>query len=124
MQILLGCRHLLRIQACLICELLVDAFLENYIKFGRLARIWLRGPDAAQPSPLGLPMTEELLADSFLKRLFARFYDMLHIAGGSVNPQLQARTRHSLCSNYELLRGQNLKRETKQNKKERTPTGQ
>ncbi|CAL8470508.1 g10050 [Coccomyxa elongata] len=48
-----------------------------------------RGPGASQPSPLGLPMTEELLADSFLKRLFARFYDMLHTAGGSVNPQLQ-----------------------------------
>ncbi|EIE22542.1 AAR2-domain-containing protein [Coccomyxa subellipsoidea C-169] len=49
-----------------------------------------RGPDAAQPSPLGLPMTDELLADSFLKRLFARFYDMLHSAGGRVPPQLQA----------------------------------
>lgn len=34
-------------------------------------------------------MTQELLADSFLKRLFARFFDMLHAAGGSVKPQLQ-----------------------------------
>jgi hypothetical protein len=34
-------------------------------------------------------MTEELLADSFMKRLFARFYDMLHAAGGRVPPQLQ-----------------------------------
>ena len=50
-----------------------------------------RGPDAAQPSPLGLPMTDELLADSFLKRLFARFYDSLHTAGGRVPSNLQVR---------------------------------
>ena len=55
-----------------------------------------RGPDAQQPSPLGLPMTQELLADSFLKRLFARFYDMLHAAGGRVKPQLQVRSSVSL----------------------------
>ena len=48
-----------------------------------------RGQDAQHPSPLGLPMTEELLADSFLKRLFARFYGMLRAASGSVPHQLQ-----------------------------------
>ena len=34
-------------------------------------------------------MTQELLADSFLRRLFVRFYNMLHAAGGGVKPQLQ-----------------------------------
>ena len=34
-------------------------------------------------------MTDELLADSFLKRLFARFYGMLHSVGGRVPSQLQ-----------------------------------
>lgn len=36
-------------------------------------------------------MTDELLADSFLKRLFARFYDSLHTAGGRVPSNLQVR---------------------------------
>lgn len=48
-----------------------------------------RAGEAAQASPLGLPMTEELLADSFLKCLFARFFDCLHSAGGRVPPALQ-----------------------------------
>ena len=46
-------------------------------------------------------MTEELLADSFLKRLFARFYGMLHAAGGRVPPQLQVGWRRlALCMKH------------------------
>lgn len=36
-------------------------------------------------------MTEELLADSFLRGLFARFYDMLHVHSTQVQPKLQVR---------------------------------
>jgi hypothetical protein len=38
--------------------------------------------------PLGLPFVEELLPDSFLRRQFGSFFEMLHDAGGATPPQL------------------------------------
>ena len=34
-------------------------------------------PGQAQAAPMGVPMVEELLADSFLKRMTAHFFDAL-----------------------------------------------
>lgn len=36
---------------------------------------------SSHPSPLGLPVAEELLADSFLRRLFARFFEAVREGG-------------------------------------------
>ncbi len=38
--------------------------------------------------PLGLPLVDELLPDSFLRRQFGGFFGMLHEAGGKVPPSL------------------------------------
>ena len=39
-------------------------------------------------APLGVPMVDELLADSFLRRLFCHFYETLATAPG-LDPALQ-----------------------------------
>ncbi len=44
---------------------------------------------AGQDSPLQLGMTTELLADSFLKALFTRFYHMLQSHGPIAHKGLQ-----------------------------------
>jgi len=52
-------------------------------------------PDGARggpPGPLGLPLAEELLADSFLRRLFGRFFEAAAEAGAAAAP-IQARAR-------------------------------
>lgn len=40
------------------------------------------------PCPLGLPFVEELLPDSFLRRQFGSFFEMLHESGNEVPPPL------------------------------------
>ena len=42
------------------------------------------GGDEGGPCPLGLPLVEELLPDSFLRRQFGGFFEMLHDAGPQV----------------------------------------
>jgi hypothetical protein len=71
--------------------------------FGRLLRA-LRAqlalclaPDGARggaPGPLGLPVAEELLTDSFLRRLFGRFFEAAAEAGARAAP-IQARARRA-----------------------------
>ena len=39
------------------------------------------GPGCGVPGPLGLPLAEELLADSFLRRLFLRFFEVVREGG-------------------------------------------
>ncbi|KAK9829455.1 hypothetical protein WJX72_005966 [[Myrmecia] bisecta] len=51
------------------------------------------GSGRDQASPFGLPVMEELMADSFLKRLLARFFEMLHEAGGQVPAPLDQKAR-------------------------------
>lgn len=46
------------------------------------------GGDPGGPCPLGLPLVEELLPDSFLRRQFGGFFEMLHDAGAQVPPAL------------------------------------
>lgn len=51
--------------------------------------LWHRGEEAGRPSLLGLPVTEELLTDSFMKVLFVRFYEMLHSNSSQAAQELQ-----------------------------------
>lgn len=48
------------------------------------------GPAAAAATPFGMPVVEELLADSFLQQLFGQFFQVLHEEGGVVQPKLKA----------------------------------
>lgn len=45
-------------------------------------------PVSAQAQPLGAPMVEELLGDSFLKKLSSQFFQMLHEERAAVAPDL------------------------------------
>lgn len=50
----------------------------------------------SEPSPgasFGIPIIEELLADSFLQQLFAQFFSMLHEEAATVNPKLLAASK-------------------------------
>ena len=51
------------------------------------------GPGSRAPGPLGLPLAEELLADSFLRRLFMRFFEAMREGGARAAP-IQVRARH------------------------------
>ncbi len=44
-------------------------------------------------APFGIPIIEELLADSFLQQLFAHFFSMLHEEGATVNSKLLAASK-------------------------------
>ena len=44
------------------------------------------GPGCGVPGPLGLPLAEELLADSFLRRLFSRFLEAVREGGPRAAP--------------------------------------
>lgn len=58
-------------------------------------------PKAAQAQPLGEPLVDELLQDSFLRRITTQFFAMLHEERGQVQPELaeQASLAHgsTLC---------------------------
>ena len=54
------------------------------------------GPGCGVPGPLGLPLAEELLADSFLRRLFWRFFEAMREGGARAAP-IQARARLGRC---------------------------
>jgi len=47
------------------------------------------GEKEGAPAPLGVPMVDELLADSFLRRRFCHFYETLATASGRLSPALQ-----------------------------------
>ena len=59
---------------------------------GMLACTWRARGGA--PGPLGLPVAEELLTDSFLRRLFGRFFEAAAEAGARAAP-IQARARRA-----------------------------
>lgn len=42
-----------------------------------------------QAAPLGVPMVDELLSDSFLKKLFQHFFEILEDSSIAVHPTLQ-----------------------------------
>ena len=44
-------------------------------------------------APFGIPIIEELLADSFLQQLFAQFFSMLHEEAATVNSKLLAASK-------------------------------
>ena len=44
-------------------------------------------------APFGIPIIEELLADSFLQQLFAQFFSMLHEEAARVSPKLLAASK-------------------------------
>ena len=46
-------------------------------------------PGQAQAAPMGVPMVQELLADSFLKRLMAHFFDALATAETPLDANLK-----------------------------------
>lgn len=54
------------------------------------------GPGCGVPGPLGLPLAEELLADSFLRRLFWRFFEAVREGGARAAP-IQVHARHVRC---------------------------
>jgi hypothetical protein len=45
-------------------------------------------PQSQQAQPLGAPLVDELLGDSFLRRITAQFFQMLHDERLRVAPQL------------------------------------
>jgi len=58
----------------------------------------------SEPSPgasFGIPIIEELLADSFLQQLFAQFFSMLHEEAATVNLKLLAASKQM----QQLLQG-------------------
>ena len=44
-----------------------------------------------QIAPLGVPMVDELLSDSFLKKLFRQFFEMLEDSETEIHPALKVR---------------------------------
>ena len=54
-----------------------------------------------EPAPMGVPMVEELLADSFLKRMMAHFFDALATA----KMPLDANLKVGLSPSYAGPRG-------------------
>lgn len=50
-------------------------------------------PKSAQPQPLGEPLVDELLQDSFLRRLSTQFFQMLHEERTQVIPSLAEQVR-------------------------------
>ncbi|KAI3424879.1 hypothetical protein D9Q98_008263 [Chlorella vulgaris] len=50
-------------------------------------------PKSAQPQPLGEPLVDELLQDSFLRRLSTQFFQMLHEERTQVIPSLAEQAR-------------------------------
>lgn len=50
-------------------------------------------PKTAQAQPLGEPLVDELLQDSFLRRLTGQFFQMLHEERTHVRPELAEQVR-------------------------------
>ncbi|DBA72231.1 TPA: hypothetical protein ACH3X2_010623 [Trebouxia sp. C0005] len=52
-----------------------------------------RDSEPSPDAPFGIPIIEELLADSFLQQLFAQFFNMLHEEAATVNAKLLAASK-------------------------------
>ena len=54
-----------------------------------LAQSEIEGQDAEASGPLGIPMVDELLGDSFLRHLFKQFFEVVAEADTSVSSAMQ-----------------------------------
>ena len=61
------------------------------------------GSGCGVPGPLGLPLAEELLADSFLRRLFWRFFEAVREGGARAAP-IQVHASHATLNERSRLR--------------------
>ncbi len=60
-------------------------------------------PKAAQAQPLGEPLVDELLQDSFLRRIATQFFQMLHEERAQVKPELAEQARETRLHGCVLL---------------------